>query len=144
MRLERKIRFSPAFDKRSSDPSKDYGIHGAELHFELKGPDGGVTYTLFTNWMLPHVQAEQDAKELLREPHLRYMFHKPQTAGLDGHWKKPQYEGQSPVKNCVVTGGDCYCDGTSLTGDVFSALVTEGDEAVWKILEDRYETWRPK
>ena len=142
--LTRKIVFKPAFDKRNPDPAKNYGIHGLGMQFQLIGPDGGVTYTIRTNWMLPHVQEEIDAKPLLEPAHFRYLFHKPMSAGLDGHWKKPLYEDQSPIDNCLITGGECYCDETSLTTNVFNRFVAEGDSAIWEILEERYESWRPK
>jgi len=142
--LERKIYWTPAYDKRSSEPSKNYGVHGVNVVFQVKGEAGGLTFTIFTNWQLPHVQAEMNAKPLHDNPSLRYMFHTPMPAGCDGHWKTPSYKEQSPIQNCDVTGGDCYCDGTSLTDDLFTLLVTEGDEALWKKLEERYEAWRPK
>lgn len=140
----RKIVFHPAFDKRSQDPKNNYGIHGAEIQFQLIGPEGGITYTIFTNWHLPHVQEETDRKELSSESYLRYMFHKPQTAGLDGHWKTPQYSEKEPHLSCLITGGQCYSDGTSITKDVFDLLIAEGDEALWKLLEQRYNDWKPK
>lgn len=133
----REIKFRPAFDRRDPDPRKNYGIHGMEICFVLQGPEGGITYTIYTHWMLPHVQKELDAKH-------SELFRSPVSAGLDGHWKVPQYEGQPPMKNCQLTGGDCYCDGTALTDDVFQLLVREGEEAVWKLMESRYEAWRPK
>lgn len=37
MTRERIVEFTPAFDKRSSDPSKDYGIHGVDMRMVLKG-----------------------------------------------------------------------------------------------------------
>lgn len=140
MTFKRKVVFRPAFDKRSTDPKKNYGVHGADIQFQLIKDGEGITYTIFTNWMLPNVQAETDTREP-DEGHLRYMFHKPLTAGCDGHWKKPQYEGQSALPNCSITGGDCYCDGTDITDDLFDLLVAEGDEALWKKLEERFVSW---
>jgi len=141
--LTRKVSFSPAFDRRDPNPKKNYGIHGVNINFSVVGPAGGVTYTIYTNWQLPHVQAETDAKELFSGS-CRYMFHKPLSAGLNGHWKVPRYEGQSSIANCKITGGDCYCGGTSLTEDLFNRFVAEGDSAIWQTLEERYEDWKPK
>lgn len=142
--LERKIIWRPAFDKRHVEPGKNYGVHGVEIEFQLLGEAGGVVFRISTNWMLPHVQAESDARPLDENPHLRYMFHKPQSAGLDGHWKMPPYEGAYRYENCKITGGVCYCDGTSLTDSVFNLLVEQGEEALWKRLEEAYEEWKPK
>lgn len=60
--MEKIIKFAPAYDKRHSDPKKNYGVHGVELKFILKGEEGAVQFVIFTNWMLPNVQKEQDAK----------------------------------------------------------------------------------
>ena len=138
----RKIVWRPAFDKRHKDPKKNCGIHGAEFQFQLIGPDGGVTFTVFTNWMLPHVQEETDRRAPDKE--FPYLFHKPQPAGVDGHWKIPSYEWQTPIKDCLITGGDCYCDGSALLStDIFNLLVAEGEEPVWAKLEELYNSWKP-
>lgn len=55
MTLERIVKLLPAWDKRNSDPSKNYGVHGVELRMVLKGPEGAVQFVLYTNWHLPHV-----------------------------------------------------------------------------------------
>ena len=137
--MERKIVFRPAFDRRDPDPSKNYGIHGMEIQFQLIGDGEGITYTIFTNWMLPHVQEEADSRPV--DHHFPYLFHKPQSAGMDGHWKTPRYEGQSEIENCHITGGECYCDGTAITKDAFNILVAEGEEALWKLMEERFISW---
>lgn len=64
MALEHIVEFTPAFDRRSDDPSENYGIHCVEARFIVKGPEGAVQFLLFTNWMLPHVQKELDARLL--------------------------------------------------------------------------------
>lgn len=138
----RKISFQPAYDKRSATPSKNYGVHGVDLRFTLKGAEDGVAFCVFTNWMLPHVQAETDARPVT--PDHTFLFHKPQPASVDGHWRISQYEGQTPTTGCDITGGDCYCNGSGLLAeDLFNLLVAEGEEAVWKKLEEIYESWKP-
>lgn len=141
--MKRRIYFRPAFDKQHLVPAKNYGIHGMELVFELTTEnDEGITFTISTNWQLPHVQQEIDSKPLNNMS--PYLFHKPQPFGLDGHWKTPQYEGQQPIQNCLITKGDCYCDGTAITDDLFALLVSEGEEAVWKVMEERFNIWSKK
>lgn len=51
--LTREISFSPAYDKRHIDPSKDYGIHGVEMRWYVKSSEGAVQFVVYTNWMLP-------------------------------------------------------------------------------------------
>src|SRR5438132_13401548 len=58
----RLVRFFPAWDKRHPDAAQNYGIHGAEIVMGLTHPKGAVTFSLYTNWMLPAVRAEQDAR----------------------------------------------------------------------------------
>jgi hypothetical protein len=139
--FKREVWFSPAFDKRHVEPSKNYGVHGVDCTFCVSKDGKGVTFILFTNWMLPNVQAETDA----RDPghgHTRYMFHKPQPAGVDYHDNKPQYEGQHCRDECKVTGGACYSDGSGLLADeYYETLLREGSEGVFKRLEAQYETW---
>ena len=59
-KLERIIKFAPAFDKRDPDPKKNYGTHGVELKMVVKGSKGAVQFVLFTNWQLPHVTKESE------------------------------------------------------------------------------------
>lgn len=47
--FERKIEWTPAYDKRS----EGFGIHGMEMRAILLGPDGAISFTLFTNWQMP-------------------------------------------------------------------------------------------
>lgn len=68
-------------------------------------------------------------------------YHGFMTHGLEMHSKKPLYEGQAPVDNCDVTGGDCYCDGTSLGArERLGHINPEDDDAfIWHELECFYQ-----
>lgn len=134
----REIRFYPAFDKRSPDPNKNYGIHGVELAFFLKGPHGAVQFKVSTNWQLPHVQAEIDGK--VPNSQFPYMFHEPMAVDLGYHSKNPMRDGQEPMSgNCDVIGGTCYYDGSVLEANrIFNTLREEGDKGVWRELEIYY------
>ena len=131
--LKREIHISPAFDKRSSDPSKNYGIHGVELCFILKGEQGAIQFVIYTNWMLPHVREEYDLKT---NHHLCH----PIPADIGYHSRTPKYEGQkSLTDDCTVIGGACYYDGSGLQAeDVFNIMVEKGGDAMWAEMEDRY------
>lgn len=134
----REIVFNPAWDKRSSDPKKDYGIHGVEMRWYLKGSKGIVQFVVFTNWMLPHVQEELDRKRMDADfPHLMC---RPMAADLGYHSYKPMYDGQTPMK-CDLLGGECYYDGSGLNAqELFNKLLREGGEAVWKEMEEFYHS----
>lgn len=140
-KLERRIEFTPAHDKRHKDPYKNYGIHGVSLRFELIGPKGAVQFVLFTNWMLPHVEEELDARLDREFPHL---FCHPMPADLGYHSPVPLYEGQYFMADCHLLNGGCYYDGSGLNAEpVYQRLLKEGGDGIWKALEDYYrETFR--
>lgn len=120
MNLERIFVVEPAFHK------KNHGIHCAELRMVVKGDRGAVQFVLFTGWYLPHSSVADT---------------KPLPADLGWHSPKPMYKGQSPVRQSCeyLDGKPCYYDGTSLGAqDVFNLLISEGSDAVWTLLENRY------
>lgn len=97
--FERIVEFSPAFDRRDPDPSKNYGIHGVELRMVLKGPGGAVQFLVYTNWQLPHVAKEQVARAITRgvdelDFNILWM---PTGADVGYHSPKPMYDGQEPM-----------------------------------------------
>jgi len=166
--FKREIRFLAAWDKRDVG-GKNYGVHGVEMKWFLRGPKGTIQFVVYTHWMLPHVQKEQDKRGLsshrchadviadgrdiiksadanfavtvAEEPEFLHLLCHPMPADIGYHSPKPQYEGQSLMsEDCeYVEGGKCYYDGSGLAAEtVFNTLVEQGDEAAWKMLEDRY------
>ena len=137
MKAEKIVGFEPAYDKRNSDPNKDYGIHGMNLRFVFKGDKGATQFLVFTNWYLPHVIKEMARKANTSEA--IEMFFTPIGADIGYHSKSELYDGQYKTENCLYTDGVCYYDGSSLRADEFmSIFLAEGDEAVWKMLEEEY------
>ena len=136
--LKREIVFSPAFDRRSPDPLKNYGVHGVNLTFLLKGECGAIQFVVYTNWHLPHVQKEFDGK--LPDTKFPYLFHQPMATDLGYHSPKPLYENQPSMPGkCNVLNGTCYYDGSSLNAErVFDILREKGDAGVWEELEEEY------
>jgi hypothetical protein len=133
--FEKIVTMTPAFDKRHTDPTKNYGVHGVDLRMVLKGPLGATQFVLYTGWHLPHVQAEFDRKAG------GYDLRKPLPADIGYHWREPRYEGQTPIQeSCEYCDGQpCFYDGSSLQAeDVYKILLTEGSEGVWRELENRY------
>lgn len=132
--MEKSIEFEPAFDKRGQNP--DYGIHGVQLRFLLKGEQGAVQFVLYTNWHLPHVQKELDGKR-----DLNHVLCHPMPADLGYHSKTPRYEDQQKRTDCpFLDGADCYYDGSSLNAQrIYHTLLTSGSDGVWKELEAYYE-----
>jgi hypothetical protein len=135
MDFERIIEFEPAWDKRSDEPGKDYGIHGMEARFVLKKDNKAVQFVVYTNWHLPHVE------EYLEQHHIMgFCPLKPMAADLGYHSPTPTYENQqSLTDNCKYTGGVCYYDGSGLQAKkVFAKFVAEGLDALWEELEAHY------
>lgn len=130
--LVRSIRFYPAFDKRSDDPKKDYGVGSVQMLWMIQGPLGAVQFSMSSGWHLHHV-----AMDLQNEGYHGYM-----ATDLGYHSPKPEYDDQKPMHDCpFIEGGTCYYDGSSLNaGAPFHLLTTQGGERVWTFLEDYYRS----
>lgn len=134
--LTKTITVRGAFDKRHPDPHQNYGIHGMELMFRLQGPRGVVQFLVYTGMHLRHV--EEELWE--RNQGGRYNPFSPDGADIGYHSPVPTYEGQTARECDLLPEGKCYYDGTSLGASEFMPTFLEGgDEAVWKMLEERYE-----
>lgn len=137
--LRRIVKFRPAFDKRDPNPAKNYGIHGVDLVMFVCGAEGAVQFVLYTNWQLPHVTKEQDAAK----PHTTstHLLCHPMPADLGYHAKSPRYKDQEPLtESCEFTGGRCFYAGSGLNAErIYEVLLREGDEGVWRELEEYYQ-----
>lgn len=130
--MERIVLTTPAFDRRNTDPSKNYGIHGMELRYVLKGVKGATQFLVFTNIQLPHVHEERVGRPVSSIDY-------PMGADIGYHAMQPQYAGQEKMTKCAFVDGGCYYDGSGLAATEFIPLwVSGGDEAVWPMLEDKY------
>ena len=137
MSVERIIHFRPAFDKRNPDKSKDYGIHGMEITFVLKGTEGAVQWKIHTNWQLPHVQREMRAWRYAYDAEFDKIY--PEGYDLGYHSRTPHYEGQT-ARKCDILDGECYYDGSTLNAEpLVEPFLREGDTAVWRELTAYYE-----
>lgn len=133
----RVIEFTPAYDRRNSDPKRNYGVHGVDLRFLLKGSNGAIQFLLFTGWHLPHVREEHKQRDASA-----YRLGFPIAADLGYHSFVPRYAGQEPMtEDCpVLDGKRCYCDGSGLQAEpVFDILVEQGEEKMWEKLQEEYE-----
>lgn len=142
MELTKTVEITPAFDKRHSNPNKNYGIHCADLRFVLGNEFGYVQFVLYTNWYLPETIEEMRRdgnKTLVLDKYPFTYFQAPMPADLGYHSPKPMYEGQTALDCDLLPGGKCYYDGSGLQANkVFEILVREGSEGVWKFLEKKH------
>jgi hypothetical protein len=139
-KFERLVEFSPAYDKRNPNPDKNYGIHGVEIRFVLKGLKGATQFVIYTSWYLPHVQRELYGKGELNSS-LKYGGIEPMGTDIGYHSPISKYEGQKVMSDhCpYLDGKPCYYDGSSLrAGEFIPEFLEGGDKAVWKMLEDEY------
>lgn len=126
--LQRVIEFDKAWDRRSSDPKKDYGVHGVDMRWYVKGPLGVIQFVVYTNWMLSDMGRNRDK------------IMPPMPADIGYHSPRPMYEGQGQMDPCaLLPQGKCYYDGSSLNAErYFDILVAQGGEALWVELEKEY------
>ena len=105
------------------------------MYFSLEKDNKGISFMLFTGWMLPHVAAEFRGQKYFGEP---------VPCMVSSHDDKPGYEGQVPRMDCHIRGegNPCYGDGSGLLAtEAFDALVIGGEEGLWKFLEKKYVDW---
>ena len=138
-KLERVVNFAPPYDKRSSNPNKNYGISSMSIWFVLKGKKGAVQVLLVTKLYLTSV-----IKEYQRDG--RDLFFDEETFScwdVGYHSPKPMYDGQEICQDeCkYLDGKPCYYDGSSLRGDnlgLNKLFEEEGEEPIWEFLEKEY------
>jgi len=125
------------FDRRHTNDFKNYGIHGLDIWFILKGPKGATQYACTFDIYLPHVEKYDRPKWKAME--------REKIRGFDVgyHSLTPQYEGQTQTDCTSLDGGKCYYDGSSLranswTETIFSTIGKPPEEVLWKMLEDEY------
>ena len=136
-KLERRIDFTPAFDRRNADPKKNYGIHGVEMRWYLIGPRGVIQFVVYTGWMLPQIYEEEAYKS--RDLSIIRTLSRPMAADLGYHSPIPKYEYQLKMEECQFFEGGCYYDGSSLAADrILQLLIAKGGEAVWLEMEEYY------
>jgi hypothetical protein len=99
--MERITKFFPAFDKRSTDPKKDYGIGTVRCHMVLKGERGAVHFVFSTGMFLPETMQEYAREGRLTPTKLSsdkfFLINEPMGYDVGYHSPKATYEGQEPV-----------------------------------------------
>lgn len=144
--LERITKFKPAFDRRDSNPSKNYGIGCVQCFMVLKGNEGAVHFTFSTGMLLP-----ETVDEYIRSGKARYevgnfgvyYLNKPTGYDVGYHSPVPLYEYQKEYggrENCDWLGGPCFSDGSALRADEWlDIFLREGSDKIWEMLELEYK-----
>ena len=131
MSFRREIKWEPGFDHRNDPKKKQYGCHGLQIRFLLHGEHATVQFLLMTPW-LPTWERLSKINTIFDVL----------PADLGYHADIPQYENQTLTDKCDCRpSGKCYYDGSGLNADeTFRLLVTKGEEAVWKHMDDYYHS----
>jgi len=134
--MKRVIEFEPGFDKRNPDPTKNYGIHGMQIRFVVKGELGATQFLLYTDWFPEQVQKEHF------DSGYGFPFFQLQPMGADVgyHSPTPFYSDQYKTEECpYLDGKTCYYDGSGLRAEELTKKFLEfGDDVVWDELEQYY------
>jgi len=145
MEFERIVEISPAFDKRTDNPSTNCGIGSCNIKFVLKKNGKAIQFVFGTDWFLPETVVEYKAKGVPKNDVEPFNLRGREECGVDGwdvsyHSPKPMYEGQTESKvDCCYIGTKCYYDGSALHADENKEiLIREGSEGIWKFLEKEY------
>ncbi|MFA5937582.1 MAG: hypothetical protein WC822_06930 [Candidatus Paceibacterota bacterium] len=132
--MERIVNLTAAYDRRNPDPSENYGVHGVNMLFILKGKLGAVQFLLYTNWQLPHVRKEFEHRT-------DHYLCEPMPVDIGYHSPNKMWDDQSPISDSCewLDGKPCYYDGSGLYAEeVYVKMLNGGSDAVWKELESFY------
>ena len=134
-KLEKIVVFTPAYDKRHSDPSKNYGIGSVRCLMVLKGKKGAVHFSFGTGMYFPETHREWLVKFPDHDP-VRYMGH-----DVGYHSPTRRYKDQlKSQEKCDWINKPCYCDGSALRADEWmNILVRKGSKKIWEMLEEDYK-----
>ena len=140
--LQRAVRFVPGYQgDRDVPDNRNYGVHGMEIWWYLRGPKGAAHFGIFTNWIPGPLAPGWGLPPAGMVFPRREFDHYPLGVDLGYHAHVPQWEGQEAYAraDCDVIGGTCYGDGTALGADhLAKEFVLAGEPVVWAALEERY------
>jgi hypothetical protein len=120
----------------SGDPGGNHGVHNAELHMAVRGPEAEIILVVSTGWDLPTVPKGRRVMDIQDYPY-------PRGKLVSFHTARPRYEGQyrnepDPDAWCK-NWSHCYCDsGYRMADGPVALLVEKGSDAVWEWLENQY------
>lgn len=135
-KLERLVRFRPAYDKRAPSPSENFGIHGMEILFALKGPAGAVVWNIYTDWHVASAREHLTGRCPISSFENRFM-----AADLGYHAIVPQYEDQWEQECDLTPTGKCFYDGSGLNAELLvEGFISQGEPYLWAALEAYYRT----
>jgi hypothetical protein len=142
-RFTRRIMFTTAWNRKSEDPNKNYGIGAVHIMFGLIGDKGAITADFFTDWYLKNDQPGVDR----HNANGRGLPVINRLGSVDAHAYTPLYEDQFRSRDecCWLNGAPCYMDGSALQGgELLEMFIEHGLDALWVKMEEYYENWLNK
>lgn len=140
--FRREVAFEPGhpWNTRNNPPSSNYGRGSLKIRFLLHGPKGSVQF-LWSTGVTPERTSEIDRWGTREE----WMHSAPMGFDVGYHADEPQYDEQESYDCTYRPGGKCYYDGSGLAGEEFlRVFLTEGEDAMWGALRERYALWFEK
>jgi hypothetical protein len=126
---ERAVIFQPGYSSdRTGNPRTDYGKHGMEIRWLLRGPNGVTQFAIGAGW----VPGEKGIS-----PRVASCY--PMGVDLGYHDYQPHYEDQPSMECDLLEGGMCFYDSSGLNADrVMEQFIIHGEPVVWAELEEYY------
>jgi hypothetical protein len=117
-------------------PDGQKGVGSIKLRMILIGEHGAITWSISTGWMLPEtLEAWQKHGIPPRHQNLGQGF----PVVIHAPTPVEDYMEGSGGECDVLPSGYCYGDAGFLAGDeFFETLIREGEEAVWRKMEEWY------
>ncbi len=139
--MKKEIKFQPAWDKRSSDLRKDYGIHGSVLHVTISDEKGAVNLVVHLNWFLPQ---NRNTKYCELKVYPFEYWQKPSISEIIHHSPTPTYHEQDvSSESCYFLGNKpCYISSSFTFGNkLFELLISEGEEKLFDALIEHHNSF---
>jgi len=137
-KLKKSVDVRLPFDRRHADTKQNYGVHGLDIWFLLKGDKGAVQFACTFNCYLPSVDFSSWSKMS------RHEVGRMNGMDVGYHALEPQFEGHEPMGPCQhLDGKTCYYDGSSLRSDdwadeIFSTVGEPPENTLWRKLQEEY------
>jgi hypothetical protein len=142
--LERAVVFQPGYSgKRTADPRKNYGVHGMEITWFLRGPKGGIQFKVYTNWVPGPLSPGHGLPPAGMVFPRQEFDHYPMGADLGYHARVSQWDGDAEWcrrEDCEITGGVCYYDGSGCMAAARRALCRDEGAGRWHLTAGRWTT----
>lgn len=122
------------FEQGWNDRGGQYGVHGMEIRFLLRGPKGVTQFAMNTGW----IPGEKGVSPTLAD-------YFPSGSDLGYHAIEPQYDREMEQiggrESCpFLDGKPCFYDGSGLQAEpVLADFIQRGEVAVWEALRERHD-----